>query len=388
MKRLVIIIGGLGLFAMIGTVCVSRFNPCPLRVSDTVISSGFDGAQPVGNHFESLSSDTVSASSAGHISSIAGLTSAEVGDSIRRLREGDRQRDLARQFLSELFENNPASAAEFIRHLPAPLDSQMGSALASMWGPKDPVATLEWATNLPPGPVRSQALFSFCGDWASLDPRGAAEFVVNSADNDFPLENPASERAGDAHLDVSSRMRSQMLEIIAARWTAADPDGAIAWATQLPTGNSRDAFVAGLSSTLGETAPVQAAELVAGMTAGPRQSNAALTVLLEWGRDDLAGAADWLKLFPSGDFRDKGLISLTDNTSERDVESVKNLLLAWPALDERAKAIRHYLTQTSSMDPVQGTELLAGIEDISLRQEEAERVAQHRLTKDSIQAGE
>ena len=372
-RRLAIVIGGLGLLGLVGMVCVSRFNPYPLRVSDSVVSSGLDAAKPVGNHFESLGSDIV-----------ADLPPAEAADSIRRVAEGDRQRDLARQLLNELFDKSPASAAELISHLPAPLDWQMASALASMWGPRDPVATLEWATNLPPGPVRSQALFSFCGDWASLDPRGAAEFISNSADTDFPLARSESVQAGSDAADISGRLKSQMLEIIAARWTSADPDAALTWAAQMPSGNSRDAFIAGLSSALGEAAPASAAGLVASMTPGSPQSNAALTVLLEWGRDDLAGAGDWLKLFPSGDFRQKGLLGLIDNASERDVQSVKNLLLAWPEPDERAKAICSYLTQNLTVEPAHSAELLAGIEDDTLRREQTERIAQFQPTEKSV----
>ena len=75
-----------------------------------------------------------------------------------------------------------------------------------------------------------------------------------------------------------------MLESIAGRWAAKDVRTASAWAAQLPPGSSRDSFVAGLSSTLGETAPEEAADFVATMIPGPRQEGAALTVLLEWGQ--------------------------------------------------------------------------------------------------------
>ena len=298
---------------------------------------------------------------------------------IANLPPGDSQRDFAHRVVNDLLENDPQLAADFVTRLPSPLNWQMAAALASAWAQKDTPRAVEWATNLPSCPIRSHALFSLSAHWADADPRAAAAFVVNCSATDLPLDpQPLS----DPDENATNRIRSQMLEIIAAGWVARDAPSARAWAAKLPPGDSRDAFIAGLVSSLAETSPAESAELVASMTPGLRQDDAALTVLLEWGRTDLPAAADWLKLFPSGDFRDKALLNLAANSTEHDADSVHNFLLNWPEPFERIRAVRHYLTTTLSQNAAPGAGLLGGIQDDALFYEETEHVAQHWLMQD------
>jgi hypothetical protein len=292
-----------------------------------------------------------------------------------QLPESDEQRDRIRELLTKLFENDPASAAEFIAALNEPLRTQMAAALGSMWAQKDPQSAAEWARDLSASPARTHAVLAICADWAAVAPQNAANFVMNSSAADFPL-------GGSATFSAGSDVRSQMLFIIGSRWAVQNSAEAIKLSSQSSDGSDRDSLLAGISSTLAESSPSDAATLVASMTPGSQQNDAALTVLLEWARSDPQAAANWLKLFPSGEFRDKAILNLSGILTEQEPNSVKTLLLNWPKTDERARAIRHYLNETLDTDASRGAIALAGLADGALFQEETERVAQHWLMQD------
>jgi hypothetical protein len=294
------------------------------------------------------------------------------------LPEGDQQRDLARELLTKLFENDPASAAELVAALHEPLQMQMAAALASLWGEKDPQSAAEWVKKLPSSPARTHALLSLCGDWAALDPQSAANFVINAPVSDFPTGSATSTESTMTNAPGTD-VRSQMLFIIGNHWAAKASGEAIISVSQTPDGANRDSLIAGIASTLAESSPSDAATLVASITPGRQQNDAALTVLLEWGRSDPAAAANWLKLFPSGEFRDKAIQSLTATLAQREPDSANSVLLDWPVTDERTSAIRYYLNETLDTDASRGVSVLAGIQDGPLFQEETERVAQHWL---------
>jgi hypothetical protein len=287
------------------------------------------------------------------------------------LSEGDEQRDRAREFLTKRFENDPASAAEFVDSLHEPLRTQMSAALASIWAAENSRSAVQWATNLAPSPARTHALLSLCADWAAMDPQNAANFVMNSSVDDFPISDSAI-----------STVRSQLLFIIGSRWAVQNSAEAIKSLSESINSSDRDSLLAGISSTLAESSPSDAATLVASMTPGSQQNDAALTVLLEWGRTDPLAAANWLKLFPSGEFRDKAILNLSAILAEQEPNFAKRALLDWPTTDERARAIRHYLDQTLDNDASRGATMLAGLEDRSLFLEETERVAQHWLMQE------
>ena len=303
---------------------------------------------------------------------------------IAHLPDSDRQHDLALQFLQQLFAQNPALAADFVRRSPPPLDWQMGSALASMWGEKDTHKAVEWARNLPRGPVRTQALMSLCADWGSVDPQAAAEFVMNAEETDFPIAS-LDPVAGN-ELEVSSRIRNQILEIIGHRWADKDREAAIGWTESVPTGTARDSFLAGIGSAVAAVDAARAADLVASMNPGWKQEDAALTVLLEWGRDNLVDAGDWLNLFSPGEFRERALLNLVGNALHQSSADAKMFVLAWPEPEERSHAIHHYLNEILAIDAAQGTNLLASIEDASSRREETERLVQHWMGQDRAAA--
>jgi hypothetical protein len=105
-----------------------------------------------------------------------------------------------------------------------------------------------------------------------------------------------------------------------SKWAVQNSAEAIKSWSQSIDGSDRDSLVGGIASTMADSSPSDAATLVASMSPGSQQNDAALSVLLEWGRSDPKAAANWLKLFPSGEFRDKAMLDLThdsDGTAAR-----------------------------------------------------------------------
>src|SRR6185369_3337282 len=140
--------------------------------------------------------------------------------------------------------------------------------------------------------------------------------------------------------------------------------------------------LAELSSTLAETSPALAARLAATLSPGHLQDETALTIVLEWGRNEPDIVAEWVKTFPAGSLREQALCNLTSFWASQSPDSTPVALLAWPKGPERDRAIRHYLDELFEVDPARGVEVLPAISQDDLRQEETERLVQHWLMRD------
>jgi hypothetical protein len=239
---------------------------------------------------------------------------------------GDPQRDTIRTLVCGLVQTNSELAASMVADLSSPLAEQMAAALATAWGKKDLPAAIDWARHLAEGKLRNEVLLTLSADWATLDALDAAEF---------------------AHLSLSdeAEIQAQFLSIIGGRWASKDPVDAIAWSLKLPEGDSRETFLAAVSSTMSESFPAEAAQLVASLTPGSRQEDAALTVVLHWVRKNPQAAVEWAQSFPSDSLRLNTLLNLVSTLTIDEPESMQKVLENWPDSPEREQAIDRYTTE-------------------------------------------
>jgi len=263
--------------------------------------------------------------------------------------------------LRTLAERDPLAAAAWMENLPERLRVELAAVIASAWGKREPELAAAWAHYQLEGEAREQALLSVSADWALANPVAAAEYG----------------------LTISSQIRQEkFLKTVGMQWGRQDSVAALAWADRVLQGTARESFLSGLCSTLAETSPLQAAQLVASLGNSQLAGDSAMTVVLELGRQQPEVAAEWVKLFPAG-LREKALSGLASLWAEQSADSAPPALLSWPQGPELDQAIRKYLDEVLEVRPANGVEVLSAISNEELRQEETERLAQHWLMQDA-----
>jgi hypothetical protein len=158
------------------------------------------------------------------------------------------------------------------------------------WAAKDPEAALASVLKLPPGEERNQALASVCFGLAETDPADAVETA-----QDLHLENQPGDVMGN----------------LMQRWAATDVASAFDWANDQPPGAQRDSLMSRVALVLSQAAPSDAANMVTEqIPPGPAQDEAVMTVVNQWGNQDLAAAAAWVKNFPEGPLQARAVAEL------------------------------------------------------------------------------
>ncbi|HEY8901926.1 MAG TPA: hypothetical protein VIM61_16050 [Chthoniobacterales bacterium] len=122
------------------------------------------------------------------------------------------------------------------------------------------------------------SLVRHCLALAEHDPRQAVLFAL------------------DSNLDDTD---AALLENLAAQWATRDFEAAHDWAQQQEDREMRDAFLARIAFIGSQSDPATAAKIVASeMAPGPRQDEAAISVLHQWALRDVDTSAAWAAAFP------------------------------------------------------------------------------------------
>jgi hypothetical protein len=176
------------------------------------------------------------------------------------------------------------------------------SALES-WAQQNADAALAWAAGIADAAQRQKAREIVCLTLAQCDPRRAVQTAI-----DTDLCNT------DAGL----------LENLTAQWAASDFSAAHAWVRQQDAGDWRDDLVARVAFAGSQSDPAAAAQLVVGeMSPGPRQNEAAISVLHQWALRDLDAAAAWANSFPDGSLRTRALSEIEGIRMSRQTSAAK-----------------------------------------------------------------
>ena len=178
-----------------------------------------------------------------------------------------------------------------------PQDSARENAvreLAQAWGKAAPTAAERWARTLEDPAERERALTHLCLEVEARDPREALRI------------------AG------SHRLHPGMVDAIAARWAAADFDGASSWAADLPEGEARDRVWMQLVRTRAGNAPAEAATMLSeSPLSGKARDEAAMSVLHQWLLTDPEAARQWVELFPDGPLKERATVEVQSMSAHR-----------------------------------------------------------------------
>ena len=188
--------------------------------------------------------------------------------------------------LPALVKINPPAAAQLVASLAVgPQRTDAMRSVAQAWASLHPIDAENWAVGLPDATERNFALTAIASEIAATDPAQAV-----SVAEQFGLGE---------HTEV-------MLQNFTQQWARRDLAAAKAWAMAKPAGESRDNLLARIAFCQSTTDPAGAAVLVVEqIPAGPVQTEAAMSVIHQWGVSDLSGATAWVDLFPPGPLKER-----------------------------------------------------------------------------------
>ena len=203
---------------------------------------------------------------------------------------------------------DPGNALKFATELPAGevRDSFFRDLLVA-WAKSDAPAALQWSDQRPVESDRRTTRETICITVAETDPRHALELAVGH----------------DADQDESG----SLLESLAMQWAEVDLESALAWVKEQPAGEWHDRLIARVAFILSKSDPHAAACSVAGdMESGPQQTEAIISVLHQWAKLDVEGAAAWVADFPPGNLRERALgelrsVDMLSTRREQDVHA-------------------------------------------------------------------
>jgi len=180
----------------------------------------------------------------------------------------------------------------------------------------DPLAAADLAQSLDSGPVREGILRRVAHGWADQNAKAALAWAAgladaverNSAVADVCIQMSQSNPA--EAIEVASKFgledQGARFENLVQQWASQDFTAAYGWVSQLPAGAERDGSMARLALIAAQVSPADAASLVATeIPPGTVQSEAAISVLHQWGMQDFAAASAWANQFPDGLFADR-----------------------------------------------------------------------------------
>lgn len=193
---------------------------------------------------------------------------------------------------------------------------------------KDRAAAVRLVERLNAGEKRSQLLRRLVQAWASSDFAGAVAWISNLPDfaeqkatfydacSAAAENNPAE--AVHAWESFDFKDDDHVMENLVQHWAGKDLAAAQTWVSNRPAGMQRDQAMARVAYVMAPTNPTGAAALVIReITPGTTQTEAAISILHQWARIDLAGATRWVDQFPPGELSDRARNELAGMAQER-----------------------------------------------------------------------
>jgi hypothetical protein len=195
------------------------------------------------------------------------------------------------KLLAELVRTDPLAAAQFAEtNSIGYTHDQVMHRVAQLWAATDSAAALNWAAMLNNPAERDAILTEVCLQVAENDPAEAVRIRSRWVIDEKPNGG---------------------LETLTQRWAEKDFSAALDWALSRAAGEQRDQLIGRLAFVQSQSAPFEAATLVAEkIPSGRAQTEAAIAVLNQWALRDMPAAGQWVARFPEGDLRARGFREL------------------------------------------------------------------------------
>lgn len=244
-------------------------------------------------------------------------------------------------------------ALRWAAELPAsPASRRMTGAVVDEMVAANPAAAFDRIGRLPAGAVRDDMLVLAAGAWARRDPDAAISWLRERPSDDlkqrltlgigFEVAQVRPERAiAVAEMLPEGRNRWLMFSAIAQTWIAVDSKAALAWAGKLPTGEPRDAALAGIDTGYG--VPIYRRSGGAPGTRGgsSRTRGGGGAAVASSGEINTPAFAAWLASQPRGMSREEAILEYIRQRGALDPAGVAPLIESLPSgyTKDRAKDI-------------------------------------------------
>lgn len=297
----------------------------------------------------------------------AGYVSLGVGQALNwatNLPSAEARRTAMDGLLYHLAKTDPAQALQIANGESDPaLRKRLLPTIAEVWSQTDLGAATAWLSQISDESERRRAAEAVLRQWTSREPETAGQLAMTL----FP--------AGEA--------RDRALADIGRHWLtySQDDEAARRWADQLPAGAERDAFLSGLCGRLQVSFPEQAAQLVANMSAGRAQTEAAQALAWHWAGSDPEPAAAWAGNLPDGPARLQSLPVVAGKWAKDDAVAASGWLRTLPADSALAHAIEAFVTQANQ--PQVTSAWVESIGDEEKRCQAIEKIAHQWLPVDA-----
>lgn len=195
----------------------------------------------------------------------------------------------------------------------------------------NPEKVAELAQSLAPGEQKDQMLDQLARGWAAKDPDAARAWASqrsNAEERDRLLEiiNTVREKRDSADVPESQivadltealihsgadESKQLQVENLTQKWATKNLSAALDWVKQQPASEIHDNLIQRIAVIEAAKAPAEAARLVVEQIApGPAQTEAVISVVHQWGTQDMIGAVAWVNLFRDGQLKERAVREL------------------------------------------------------------------------------
>ncbi|MGK0186865.1 MAG: hypothetical protein ACI9R3_002649 [Verrucomicrobiales bacterium] len=299
--------------------------------------------------------------------------------------------------------SDPENGAKLLSKIPpSNRFSHVFSNFASQWAQSDSAAALAWASELPLGSQRTQAIGGLLNQLQSQEPERAASILSKEG-----ITNDTSHTAGSIFgnwvmedrdaalswmegLNVAGNMKQNMLRNAISNWAGNDPQGAAHYSLQLKDEELQKQAINSLMSNWGQNDPNTAHEWVqkelkgevrdtalstliqnlthndhtmalsiyseatAGLTeeqVNKSFGSAAQRIAGAWSQHDAPAAADWVLQQPEGNSRENAVQSVVDTWSDYDPVGASEFVGMLSEGKERDGAVQSLVNHVRQNDP-------------------------------------
>ena len=209
-------------------------------------------------------------------------------------------------------EGNPEAAAAWVlQHRDSPGSRAAVEQVAIAWANTNLTAAASWVRALPDGDTKQRATLSLGFEAARTQPMAALEFATELS---------------------PTRERDDLLVHAVSQWAGIDARAALTWTLDVPDPALQQRLMASVAIALTEQDAEAAAVLVAeGLAVGEEQDRAAVSIVQRWAQQSPKNTAAWVAQFPDNSSRTAAVQNLVAIWVSQDREAAIEWLRELPA---------------------------------------------------------
>ncbi len=193
-----------------------------------------------------------------------------------------------------------------------------------------------WATSLPPGYHRTNAVQGLISSLAKRDPMKALAILQ----------------------EMPSEARGYNFQTVFGTWAQSDAPGAAAKVMDLPKGANRDGAIRSVASNWAQSNPSDAFAWAKDMQEKSQQTAAMQTIMSQWAAADSTGARTAALALPTGELRNNAVSTLISQIAGRSPDEAKALLDELPEGSARSAGVSALINSLAQADPKAAAELV------------------------------